>query len=75
MTSREALLRSAAQASKLERNPWGTAPMPSFLSKWDGTVKLAFVERAGTRDRDLSSSQAAIVTASQMRKERPRSSR
>ena len=40
-----------------------------------GTVKLAFVERAGTRDRDLSSSQAAIVTASQMRKERPRSSR
>ena len=39
------------------------------------TVKLAFVERAGTRDRDLSSSQAAIVTASQMRKERPRSSR
>ena len=41
----------------------------------EGTVKLAFVERAGTRDRDLSSSQAAIVTASQMRKERPRSSR
>ena len=41
----------------------------------DGTVKLAFVERAGTRDRDLSSSQAAIVTASEMRKERPRSSR
>ena len=41
----------------------------------DGTVKLAFVERAGTRDRDLSSRQAAIVTASQMRKERPRSSR
>ena len=40
-----------------------------------GTVKLAFVERGGTRDRDLSSSQAAIVTASQMRKERPRSSR
>ena len=40
-----------------------------------GTVKLAFVERAGTRGRDLSSSQAAIVTASQMRKERPRSSR
>ena len=40
-----------------------------------GTVKLAFVERAGTWDRDLSSSQAAIVTASQMRKERPRSSR
>ena len=39
------------------------------------TVKLAFVERAGTRDRDLSSRQAAIVTASQMRKERPRSSR
>ena len=42
---------------------------------FSGTVKLAFVERAGTRDRDLSSSQAAIVTASQMRKERPRSSR
>ena len=41
----------------------------------DGTVKLAFLERAGTRDRGLSSSQAAIVTASQMRKERPRSSR
>ena len=40
-----------------------------------GIVKLAFVERAGTRDRDLNSSQAAIVTASQMRKERPRSSR
>ena len=40
-----------------------------------GSVKLAFVERAGTRDRDLNSSQAAIVTASQMRKERPRSSR
>ena len=40
-----------------------------------GTVKLAFLERAGTRDRGLSSSQAAIVTASQMRKERPRSSR
>ena len=40
-----------------------------------GTVKLAFVERAGTRGRDLSSSQAASVTASQMRKERPRSSR
>ena len=40
-----------------------------------GAVKLAFVERAGTRDRDLSSSQAAIVTASQMRKKRPRSSR
>ena len=39
------------------------------------TVKLAFLERAGTRDRGLSSSQAAIVTASQMRKERPRSSR
>ena len=39
------------------------------------TVKLAFVERAGTRDRDLSSRQAAIVTASQMRKERPRRSR
>ena len=39
------------------------------------TVKLAFVERAGTRDRDLSSSQAAIVTASHMRKERPRSFR
>ena len=31
-----------------------------------GIVKLAFVERAGTRDRDLNSSQAAIVTASQM---------
>ena len=40
-----------------------------------GTVKLAFLERAGTRDRGLSSSQAGIVTASQMRKERPRSSR
>ena len=39
------------------------------------TVKLAFLKRAGTRDRGLSSSQAAIVTASQMRKERPRSSR
>ena len=38
-------------------------------------VQLAFVERAGTRDRDLNWSQAAIVTASQMRKERPRSSR
>ena len=35
MTSRDALLRSAAQPSKLERNPWGTAPMPSFLSRWD----------------------------------------
>ena len=46
-----------------------------FYNKRGGTVKLAFVERAGTRDRDLSSSQAAIVTASQMRKERPRSSR
>ena len=39
------------------------------------TVKLAFVERAVTRDRDLSLSQAAIVTAYQMRKERPRSAR
>ena len=28
-----------------------------------GTVKLAFLERDGTRDRGLSSSQAAIVTA------------
>ena len=57
-------------------------PVPEILRGWTvargvpaGTVKLAFVERAGTRDRDLSSSQAAIVTASQMRKERPRSSR
>ena len=39
------------------------------------TVELAFVERAGTRDRGLSLSQAASVTASQMRKQRPRSSR
>ena len=46
-----------------------------FVRDLVGTVKLALVERAGTRDRDLSSSQAAIVTASQMRKERPRSSR
>ena len=45
------------------------------FGRFEGTVKLAFVERAGTRDRDLSSSQAVIVTASQMRKERPRSSR
>ena len=54
-------------------------PLPfvksGIVSALEGTVKLAFVERAGTRDRDLSSSQAAIVTASQMRKERPRSSR
>ena len=46
-----------------------------WIGFYNGTVKLAFVERAGTRDRDLSSSQAAIGTASQMRKERPRSSR
>ena len=50
-------------------------PVPFSHKHHVGTVKLAFVERAGTRDRDLSSSQAAIVTASQMRKERPRSSR
>ena len=46
-----------------------------YAGTGEGTVKLAFVERAGTRDRDLSSSQAAIVTASQIRKERPRSFR
>ena len=38
----------------------------------EGTVKVAFAERAGTRDRDRSSSRAAIVTASPMRKERLR---
>ena len=54
-------------AALFVRRKWVTPP--------GGTVKLAFVERAGTLDRDLSSSQAAIVTASQMRKERPRSSR
>ena len=45
------------------------------VSFWIGTVKLAFLEQAGTRDRGLRSSQAAIVTAFQMRKERLRSSR
>ena len=55
--------------------PGHTLGTISTIIPLKGTVKLAFVERAGTRDRDLSSSQAAIVTASQMRKERPRSSR
>ena len=49
--------------------PWRIQQEASVQAdRLPGTVKLAFLERAGTRDRGLSSSQAAIIAASQMRK-------